>query len=139
MSALTATNPVTSRLRYRAWDHRVGGFSYFSARDSSGRVPLDIPDAQVQQCTGLRDAECRDIYEGDIVSFDDSDWNSEPVVGFAEVVHCGDLMLVPAPSWVLYFADGVHRSMLGEMRIVGNIFQTPVLVGQDRSGSDPAG
>ena len=112
----------------------MGSFSYFSARDSFGRVPADIPDSQIQQCTGLRDADDRDIYEGDFVFFDDSDWNSEPVVGVAEVVHCADLMLVVAPSWVLHFGGGLHRSMLGEMRVVGNTFQTPDLLVADGGG-----
>jgi hypothetical protein len=128
-----------ARLKYRAWDHLMGSFVHLTARDSFGRVPADIPDDHLQQCTGLRDIDGNLVYEGDIVEFDDSDWSLHPSQGRAEVVRCSDLTLVDSPCWRLHSRDGFHRGMLGKMKIVGNNFQNPDLVSGAGSAQWAAG
>lgn len=127
------------RLKYRAWDRLMGSFVHFTARDSFGRVPADIPDEHLQQCTGLRDLDGNDVYEGDIVEFDDSEWSIYLAKGRVEVVRCADLTLVDAPCWGLHFRDGFHRGMLGRMKIVGNNFQNPDLVSRADSARTGGG
>lgn len=116
---------MPGRLKFRAWDHRLHRFNYFDLRGTFGRLPTDIPDSQIQQCTGLTDSEGRDVYEGDIVRFDNSDWSEKVIKGVGEVVFCGDLLLVESPQYALHFGDGFHPGMRGRFEIVGNSFENP--------------
>ncbi len=128
-----------TRLKFRAWDDLMGCFVHFGLRDSCGRVPLDIPDERIQQCIGLFDTEGNGIYEGDIVELCNSEWSLNPIRGRGEVVRCGDTLLVDSPCWGLHFLNGFHQSMLGSMKVVGNIFQHPEIVTDGMSDSDADG
>ena len=79
----------------------------------------------VQQFTGLKDIDQKDIYEGDIVEFDSTEYSTKPVKGYAEVIWYDNLLDVDAPQWALWFHNpeqGLHRSMNGKMKVIGDIF-----------------
>lgn len=128
-----------SRLKFRVWDLYEKKF-YYSGKGYQGHYVLSLDgkftnlqngaggsEVIVQQYTGLHDKEGNDIYEGDIVSFNDELHNTVPVWGVAEVIFTTDLGLVDAPCYGLWFNTGFHKNMLGEIKVLGNIFETPEL------------
>lgn len=106
----------------------MGCFNYFEIQDAYGHLPKDIPAEKVQQCTGLVDAKGRELYEGDLVEFDNSDWDERVVKGVAEVIFCRDLLLVETPGYGLWFRDGFHPSLRGRFVVIGNIFENPEMM-----------
>jgi hypothetical protein len=84
----------------------------------------------IQQFTGVQDSDGTNVYEGDIVDFSDQGIVDKPVSGLAEVLWVSDRSLVSAPQWGLWFlgdgageGQGFYRSMDGQMKVCGNIFQ----------------
>lgn len=127
---------MSRELKFRVYipDHEK--FSYFELGnfDYSDKY-LDQHDYPVQQYTGLKDKNNVEIYEGDIVNFDDSaiaesNYSSR---GIAEVVYTTDMTLYQSPCFSLFFykpKSGFGMSMLGDIEVIGNIFENPELLEQ---------
>jgi uncharacterized phage protein (TIGR01671 family) len=125
---------MSRELKFRVYipDHEK--FSYFELGnfDYSDRY-LYQHSYPVQQYTGLTDKNGREIYEGDIVNFDDNLIAQKPISGLAEVIYMTDMTLVDAPCFGLWFIgnkSGFYKSMLGDIEVVGNIFENQELLKQ---------
>lgn len=123
--------------KFRVWDLYEKKF-YYSDKDYQGHYVLSLDgkftnlqngaggsEVVVQQYIGLHDKDGNDIYEGDFVFFNDVLHNKVPVIGVAEVIFTSDFSLVDAPCYGLWFKTGFHKNMLGEIKVIGNIFETP--------------
>ena len=52
--------------KFRVFDPPTNSFSYFDIHSTWGRIPLDLRE-NVQQWSGLKDVNGKDIYEGDVI------------------------------------------------------------------------
>lgn len=130
-------------LKFRVWDSEYKEMLYngnmLSQEDGRvyanykiGVIKAFSPNCYtVMQYIGLNDKNGKNIFEGDIVEFDDSLTNSRPVKGIGEIVFCKDLNLVRAPSYCIHFlkpTQGIHTNMWGDIKVIGNVFENPELL-----------
>ena len=114
-------------IKFRAWD--IDKQKYITCFDMSNEGCVwtqepccspDYPDAIIEQYTGLKDKNGKEIYEGDIVQIDDH------ILGDFKIVWHG-------LGWKIKRAVGyetlsVHKSQ--DCTVIGNIHENPELLEQ---------
>lgn len=122
-------------LKFRAWDKNnlkmfipdnlgLGTNGVLSVgMDGSNYV---ISNFVLMQYTGLKDKNSVDVYDGDIIIFDNTDIGGERITG--EVMFNTDRSL-SGLEWGIWTKKGYYRTdFLGDIEVIGNIHKNPELM-----------
>ena len=109
-------------LKFRAWSKETNSFECFDLYEGTecGLTNLQIwaRNTEIEQYTGLKDENGREIYEGDIVK--GGPYSGKPIV-FEE----GRYWLGEEPD------DLLRLSMHFDIEVIGNIHENADLLGED--------
>ncbi len=100
-------------IKFRVWDSKLLKFNYFDLLSTIGNLPVDCID-NVQQYTGLKDVNGCEIYEGDIVKYDDT--------RFEQITYYVN------GNWGLGMCGEILYPIFDKVETVGNIFENPDLL-----------
>lgn len=112
-------------LKFRAWSEETKSFDYFDLYEGTecGLTNLQIwaRNSPIEQCTGLKDKNGKEIYEGDILQIDDH------ILGDFEVVWHN-------LGWAIKRAVGyetlsVHKP--NDITVIGNIHESPEMLEEE--------
>ena len=111
---------MTREIKFRCWDKRFKKFDYGGGALLLRHNSDDFEE--VQQYTGLRDKNGKEIYEGDIVRFNDDDNFLFKVVWASKY---GSWYVVP-------LGDYYNEAPLGKSEeaceVIGSIYENPELL-----------
>lgn len=109
--------------KFRAWSEETKSFECFDLYEGTecGFTNLQIwaRDSSIEQFTGLKDKNGKEIYEGDIVDYND-DGECIGVVEYDAPEFC---LNADATNWARMFLKGAPHQ-----RVIGNIHENPELV-----------
>lgn len=112
-------------LKFRQWHEHSRRWKLFTLPDVSSGYAFVLEGDTIEQYTGLKDTKGKDIYEGDILQSDRTRVREfRRVVGFRH----GQFGFEGQHDATLWFPLSGHGSV-GKWFVVGNIHETPELVG----------
>lgn len=116
-------------IRFRAWDKDYG-IILDNIQAKPGFLFRDFLNNErfvVEQFTGLKDMNGKEVYEGDIVKFDNSDIGGKKYTG--EIIWCDD-PTVGCLGWGLWIKNSgyLHTDFLGSIEVIGDIHKNPELL-----------
>ena len=132
-------------IKFRAWDQskkkmrelsllglmwqRETDLTVYGVNDHNGLVSHSIKDnVPVMQYTGLKDKNGKEIYEGDIVTYNRSvgNWIGQYMTTTHEIVFSEDVF-----SYVMKYGSSyikLRKNLGYEYEVIGNIYEKPELL-----------
>ena len=99
--------------RVQIWDHP----SVRAAQIKGHVTSLFLENVELMQYTGLKDKNGADIYEGDILRFDEKEWGNKHTFAIGWDERHGR-----------FSGDGVPHDWSEWCEVIGNIYETPKLI-----------
>lgn len=119
-------------IKFRYWDNDTKEMIYFDLqwifdcgdkwRDEGGNGKFDVNE--IMQCTGIKDREENEIYEGDIM---------QASVGHDEFISA-KYVVTWWPGYACFFP--FSNMELSSIKIIGNIYENPELAAELRERKD---
>lgn len=104
----------------------VYGFLALHDFIADGQTHHEIAPETVDQYTGLRDVDGKEIYEGDVITFDQTDAGGSKHVG--EITFSLDPCLDYIGLWLWKKNGWCPFDGCGRIEILGNIYESPELL-----------
>lgn len=131
-------------IKYRVWDSEykayVQEYSDYVINPNGELLFYDIDGVfkwanmkvcTIEQCTGIKDKNGKEIYEGDVVAFEDSDGGYEypDVVVNTGIVEYGELRFYFTNRVVAEMDDFyIKGDRCDDVEVIGNIHENPELL-----------
>jgi len=102
---------------FRAWDEKnkrmISEIGLFDLSDADEKLSIDeLEECKIMQCTGKKDKNNKEIYEGDFLLHEVNGDGFVHLVRYDENRACFESVVSPL-KW-------------GETEVIGNIFETPL-------------
>ena len=117
-------------IKFRGW-HEDEGIMPVSAIDFSGnmiwlheRMETDLDECVLMQYTGLKDKNGKEIYEGDILFYQDGSDTAHHLMGWGEKQARWELLRIEDETCVNDCLDWFDMEFVKDCEIIGNIFET---------------
>lgn len=137
---------MNREIKFRAWDNELKifrqsfyidqlGLMYFNNGGMVGT--LETSNYVLQQFTGLKDENEKDIYEGDILKISWSEWNMGGYLQSDDMTNEHEKIVTvkyKAPSFCFFSKNEIQTSIRknAKIEVIGNIYENPELLEEQK-------
>jgi len=122
---------MSREIKFRAWDgeqmlnRTLFDRNWYTWENKCvrGAVPNDARALEVMQYTGLKDKNGKEIYEGDIMDYDDPEDSSVFAVEFSNGAFRAGYI-----DWTVDLIYPTLNGINSQCRVIGNIYENPELL-----------